>query len=73
MQDTEGFSLAHLKELFVAVVILENPYEEALATLRSMKDSISSDSYNRAPVGLGVLTGLSEGSLTKAARAVRLR
>jgi len=41
--DTEKFSLAHLKELFVAVVILGDEYKNALKSLRSMKESISSD------------------------------
>lgn len=44
--DTEGFSIAHLKELFVAVEILGNKYATALATLKSMiKEKISSDTY----------------------------
>ena len=34
--DTEMFSLAHLKELFIAVVILEHPYDEVLEELRHM-------------------------------------
>ncbi len=41
--DTDEFSMAHLKELFVAVVILEDPYKEALENLKSMKSQISSD------------------------------
>jgi ATPase family protein associated with various cellular activities (AAA) len=51
ISDTEGMSLAHLKELFVAVVILGDEYKEALATLRSMKENISSDS-ERQRMGL---------------------
>jgi hypothetical protein len=38
VKDTEEFTLAHLKELFVAVRILGNDYQEALLTLRTMKD-----------------------------------
>lgn len=36
VDDTEKMSIAHLKELFVAVCILGNEYEEAIDTLRSM-------------------------------------
>ena len=42
VKDTEGFSIAHLKELFVAVTILGDDYKEAVDTLASMKDNISS-------------------------------
>lgn len=38
VEDTDGFSLAHLKELFVAVVILSDEYEDAIVTLHSMKE-----------------------------------
>lgn len=37
VKDTENFSIAHLKELFVAVVILGDKYEDAIKTLQSMK------------------------------------
>lgn len=43
VKDTENFSIAHLKELFVAVCILEDEYSEALKTLKEMSDKISSD------------------------------
>lgn len=36
--DTEDFSLAHLKELFVAVVILGDDYQDAIKTLSKMKE-----------------------------------
>ena len=42
VKDTEGFSVAHLKELFVNVIILGNAYEEAVKLLRLMCKSISS-------------------------------
>lgn len=35
-EDTEGMSIAHLKELFITVCILGNSYEESIETLRSM-------------------------------------
>jgi len=36
VKDTRDMSIAHLKELFVAVCILGNPYDEAIATLQTM-------------------------------------
>jgi len=38
VKDTEEFSIAHLKELFTSVIILGNDYEEALETLKDMKE-----------------------------------
>jgi len=38
VQDTEDFSLAHLKELFVAVVILGDEYQSAIDTLSGMRE-----------------------------------
>lgn len=35
-EETEGMSIAHLKELFIAVCILGNSYEESIETLRNM-------------------------------------
>jgi ATP-dependent 26S proteasome regulatory subunit len=43
VEDTMGFSMAHLKELFVAHVILGDEYEEALNNLKRMKSHISSE------------------------------
>lgn len=46
VNDTEDFSLAHLKELFVAVEILGNKYAAALKTIKDMKkEKLSSDTY----------------------------
>jgi hypothetical protein len=42
VKDTEGMSIAHLRELFVAVVILGNAYDDAISVLRSMKDRVRS-------------------------------
>lgn len=38
VKDTHGMSIAHLKELFVAVCILGDPYAEVIALLRSMTE-----------------------------------
>lgn len=55
IEDTEGFSLAHLKELFVAVIILGNNYNEALEMLREMKEEIHPSKYEdeRLPKPIG--------------------
>jgi ATP-dependent Zn protease len=36
--DTEGLSIAHLRELIAAVLCLREPYENVLARLRSMAE-----------------------------------
>lgn len=54
VRDTEGLSLAHLKELFVATQILGNDYNEALGTLQEMKRQISSANYDDAKFGFEV-------------------
>jgi len=42
IKDTDGFSIAHLKELFIAVTIIGDDYSNALSTLKSMKDHLDS-------------------------------
>lgn len=46
VEDTDEMSIAHLKELFVGVVILENSYEESIELLRQMRDNISVEEGN---------------------------
>ena len=55
VKDTARFSIAHLKELFVAVIILGDDYNEAVETLSSMKEEISSED------DLGKLMGFAQG------------
>lgn len=43
VEDTDTFSIAHLKELFVAVNVLGDKYEDALKTLKEMSHRISSE------------------------------
>ena len=43
--DSDEFSVAHLKELFVAVVILGDSYDQALKTLRNMKEEVNDKDY----------------------------
>ena len=52
VQDTEDFSLAHLKELFIAVVILEDSYDDALETLSNMREEVL-DSRDDKPNRMG--------------------
>lgn len=40
VKDTNGFSIAHLKELFIQVVIIGDTYEEAIKTLKDMKEIV---------------------------------
>jgi hypothetical protein len=40
IKDTSKFSLAHIRELFIAVILLGDKYEDAVKTLREMKEEI---------------------------------
>lgn len=51
VKDTKNFSIAHLKELFIAVVILGDKYEEAIETLRNMREDIKDDDDFQNPLG----------------------
>ena len=42
VNDSEGWSLAHLKELFVATIILDADYVETVRILDKMKDKVAS-------------------------------
>lgn len=44
--DMAGLSIAHLKELFVAVVVLGDDYHEAVNTLQTMKENIKEEKNN---------------------------
>jgi AAA+ superfamily predicted ATPase len=49
--DTDGLSVAHLRELVVAVFCLDRDYEETLTRLKSMSRAIKSDS-GRNQIGM---------------------
>jgi SpoVK/Ycf46/Vps4 family AAA+-type ATPase len=53
VKDTEDFSIAHLKELFTAVVILGDDYEEAVEALSLMREKKphSDEDEVRKPMG----------------------
>jgi hypothetical protein len=53
VNDTDGFSLAHLKELFVAVVILEDDYDDAIETLSEMREETISSSEDELRKQMG--------------------
>lgn len=55
VKDTEGMSLAHLKELFVSTYILGTPYDVTLKHLKEMETKASSvfDEEEFAPVSVG--------------------
>lgn len=52
VKDTDKFSIAHLKELFVAVVILDDKYEDAIKTLSAMKEEVNDTDFQEH-VGFG--------------------
>jgi hypothetical protein len=45
VKETDKLSIAHLKELFVAVVILGDDYKGSLKTLKSMKEEVDDKDY----------------------------
>lgn len=49
--DTKDLSIAHLRELFIAVVILDDTYDDALKTLRSMKTVLKDKKGKSGSVG----------------------
>lgn len=57
VEDTEDMSIAHLKELFVAVVILGDPYSRAIKTLRNMTERIDA---NEDEEGFGFQTHVNQ-------------
>ena len=42
VKDTDGLSVAHLKELFISTQILGQPYDQTIVLLNTMKEGISS-------------------------------
>lgn len=46
VKETEGFSIAHIKEMIISTYCQENPVKEVLERLKKMKQKPSSDSEN---------------------------
>lgn len=51
VKDTEGFSIAHLKELFIGVCILGDSYQDILETLKIMNEEKPKSSDTDSPMG----------------------
>ena len=57
VKDTKGFSVSHLKELFIAVVILGDEYDDAVETLQTMMDVGSNvEKEEKGNLGFGTET-----------------
>jgi hypothetical protein len=52
VRESDGFSIAHLKELIVGVLCYENPFDKEIQRLKSMKRTPKSDDPN-TPMGFG--------------------
>jgi hypothetical protein len=52
VEDTDGMSIAHLKELFIQVVIIGDTYEESIQTLQSMTEVLQDKEYESS-MGFG--------------------
>jgi hypothetical protein len=59
VEETEGMSIAHLKELVVAVTCLEQRYDEVISRLKTMK-SVPRSSMYEGPVGFGLCEAKAE-------------
>lgn len=46
VRDTDGMSIAHLKELYVATKILDEDYEETIQALRGLQEAPNSDTFD---------------------------
>lgn len=66
VEDTEGMSIAHLKELVVAVTCLDQTYENVIARLKTMKTAPKSSMYD-TNVGFGA-SGASKSSAPRPAK-----
>jgi hypothetical protein len=53
VNDTESMSIAHLKELFIAVCILDDKYESAIKNLKSMNEEKLKSIEDDTSAGIG--------------------
>ncbi len=65
VEDTEGFSIAHLQELFVATIILGDSYDDAIETLNTMKEIPSSEDDIEKMMGFHNAKKTSNGGFSK--------
>lgn len=65
VNDTENLSIAHLKELVVAVTILENKYDDAIETLKGMAKKIDSSTWDTLGDGEALAKAIMEVKLAQ--------
>jgi SpoVK/Ycf46/Vps4 family AAA+-type ATPase len=65
VDDTENLSIAHLKELVVAVTILENKYDDAIEILKGMSKKIDSSTWDTLGDGEALAKAIMEVKLAK--------
>jgi SpoVK/Ycf46/Vps4 family AAA+-type ATPase len=53
VKDSEGFSLAHLKELVISTLVLGNNYQDSLAHLKEMKNKPKNKGSKSGGIGFG--------------------
>lgn len=53
IQDTDEMSIAHLKELFVATIIMGDNYEDAIAVLKTMQEDVRASDPDAGQFGFG--------------------
>jgi AAA+ superfamily predicted ATPase len=46
VKDTRGFTMAHIKEVFISLYILDNPYEEVIGRLKKSKITDNTIGFN---------------------------
>jgi len=51
LDQTEGMSLAHLKELIISVVAIGNEFDEAIARLKNLKTKPRIESRQKPSIG----------------------
>jgi hypothetical protein len=69
--DTDGMSLAHLKELVVAVTILGDAYDDAIRTLAGMSVGPTSRNFEEYAIESPVMEPIMAGTFDKAVMARR--
>lgn len=51
VKDTDGFTVAMLKELFISVILLENTYKDVLTKIRSMEQHSKLNTFKPKKIG----------------------
>lgn len=73
VEDSDGFSIAHLKEMVVAVTILGKEYDETVRRLKSMADKVDSKEWDNFGEGDAFAQSVDEGLKAIAADAKGLK